>query len=236
MTWTACRDRSSGHEKLLAWIDKNENSLFLSDNKTEKIPDETYISILEKVSNANSTLQNSDTLIIGKQDAMTLLQKTVDFNAYLDGLSARKGVDTRPITRTAAKGIYHNYIDARALASKISTNPNAIKNDTTKAVLFTLPHIIKAFKDVYNPNIFTWGDTSWWNDKGLIIYPANYGSAGDLQGNNTWQSTFVVQLARDTVDIVSGKDSWRVESEKLFNYGDLEPPKLHIVNPADTPK
>ena len=144
--------------------------------------------------------------------------------------------ETDHIDRDIASPYYNNYLMARSQAASISSNPPEIKSDTTKSALFTLPHIIFSLNEAFHPNGSNWVDTSWWQDKGLIIYPANYGSKGDLQGNHKNQSTFIVQVASDAADTQTGKDSWHVYRQYLYNFGDLEPPKLHISNPADSPK
>lgn len=106
-----------------------------------------------------------------------------------------------------------------------------IAGDTTETILFDWPKIIKAMKQTYGVTASDWENISYWDDKGFVIYPAKYASYGDLSSNHKNQTTAIFQLAKKDTS-TSDPNDWEAilnaGTNKVFDFGDLTPPKNTI--------
>jgi hypothetical protein len=110
--------------------------------------------------------------------------------------------------------------------------------DKTETILFDFPEIIKAMIKIYKVTPTQWTNLDYWNDKALVVYPANYGPKGDLDGNNVNQTTSIVQLAQKDASTNQDPDDWvglfdinRDGMDVVYNFGDLRPPKNGTIKP-----
>lgn len=234
---TSCSNDNNRHRDLVNYLDSGSHHFTLDSTISD---DAAIIEILTEVSKFNEYVKDSMRNDSFKGDAIDILNNAVAFNRYLAGMKVGKRLDTKPISLSVASSYHQKYVTARKNAAQMGSIPNEIKLDSTAAILYTLPKIVAAFKDAYNPNIFTWGDTSWWQQKGFFIFLSNYGSIGHGSSNSDmWQTSSILQLARDVPDTNTAtyiRDNWAVIENQLYNFGDLKPPKIRISNFNLAPK
>lgn len=159
-----------------------------------------------------------------------LSRKSSDLNMYYENLQKNDKIDIEPISRSSANNYHTNYRNSLQ-------NPG---RDTTKAVLFEFPKIIKTLLIEYPGKDLR--DSNFWKDKGFFIYLSNYGNTGRSSatvgnpiGSDRYQTSCILQLAQIDSSTTTILDDWKVLSSGLFNFGDIRPPKK-ISNTSDTPE
>lgn len=235
---SSCSPSNRKHDELISWLDNKEHYLGTDAKDFTNWDDGEIIRILEKVSEINKYLYDSLQLKSEGNSALSVLEDALVFQQFLDTLKQSKFFDTEPILFQDAQRYHHNYTEARTLASRLENIPNEIGMDDTEATVFTLPEIIIALNATHNPTMFTWYKPSWWEGKGFLIYPANYGAEGrNSNHDDAFKSTTIFQPAFFVrTDPIDDKDIWTVFKDHLYNFGDLKPPKIKLSNPEDGPR
>jgi len=170
--------------------------------------------------------------IISKIDYLKdLSKKSLDMQTYYANLLKNEMVPIDSIPQDTAH-MYHVYYR------------NSLKDptvDTTHAVLFEFPQIIKTLLKKYSPSDIS--DSNFWKDKGFFIYLSNYGATGrvinETNGHRTvfnqYQTSCILQLAQIDSNSTNVPYDWKVIKEAMFNFGDIRPPKK-ISNKECTPE
>ena len=142
-----------------------------------------------------------------------------NLDAGLEAMGALDFPDTDEITVETVKPMLAEY------------RSNRKTGDTTETILFDWPLIIQAMKQIYGVSGTQWDSLPYWRDKGFIIYPANYGAAGNASGQYVNQTTAIFQLARKDASTPSDLNDWEAllgTNNKVYDFGDLMPPKNKI--------
>lgn len=232
----ACKNEKPDHKELLEWLDSKDHFLYTSKSKEKLMSDNDIKNILEAASRINQYTLDSFPEERNGKGAIKIMENALNINEYLNNLN-RIDLPTEPIEIGLANDYHNNYLSARDTVQIFKKFPQAILNDKSEATLFTLPQIIKSLKRSHNPNMFTWGDSTWWQGKGIFVFLANYGAKGrDGKGQDAWYTTSILQPASLNDDPSTATlEEWSVFEKETFNFGDLKPPKIAISNPDKAP-